>query len=147
MGLQVFSSRSSLGSLGSMKWRLLFRLKQAYPTDDLLKQRMRKGETSFQNTLWNSPGRPSIPGDLLGSIIFNASKHFFSVNGPSHFCLSISLSEGCSWSKNKLSEHDVTAGFLKTWSRLTLYIRRITDSCMGTDLLRMYRHVYITGNF
>ena len=74
---------------------------------------MRKGETSFQKTLQNSAGRLSVPGDLPDSIVFNASKHSFSVNSPSHFCLLLSLSEGRSWSKNKVSENDVTLGFLK----------------------------------
>ena len=60
--------------------------------------------------IWQE-GRP-IPGDLPDSIVFNASKHSFSVNSPSHFCLSLSLSEGRSWSKNKVSENDVTLGFL-----------------------------------
>ena len=56
---------------------------------------------------------PSVPGDLPDSIVSNASKHSFSVNNPSHFYLSLSLSEGCSWSKNKLSENDVTLGFFE----------------------------------
>ena len=39
---------------------------------------------SFQNSLLNSAGRPSLPGLLLYSIDFKLSKHSVFVKGPSH---------------------------------------------------------------